>query len=257
MTDKLTVEEALDLSKLEKVIAKWQHVFVEVGNALLEIRDRRLYRKAYGSFNEYCEAKWGWGERRASQLIQAAIVVQQLPASHSTMVPSERVARAVAKVPKERRAEVVEAAAQATNGHVTAQAVEVAAKSVATKAKLVDSLDREIPVLVQKYWERIPEIKELCIQLVSVKNCIEKAFEDKDLMYAELSATAMADLDNALHALKSIIPYAVCPTCQGHPEIQPRGECRLCLSRGLVSKFRWRTVPEETRAMIEKGATKK
>ena len=34
--------------------------FVEVGLALAEIRDLRLYKREYSGFEEYCQKKWGW-----------------------------------------------------------------------------------------------------------------------------------------------------------------------------------------------------
>lgn len=256
MNNKLTIPEALALSRCEKVIAKGQQIFIEVGNAVLQIRDERLYRKNYGSFNQYCEERWGWGERRASQIIQAASVVQRLPKESSTMVPTERVARAVAQVSEEKRPQVIAAAAKATNGHVTAKAITAAAKVIDVEEVLQDSVGREIPAQVSKYWNRSDEIKDLLKQITNVKRAIEKAHEAKDLMYAEISNAAIGDLERAWHSIQCGVPYAVCPQCQGHPEVQPKGECRLCLGRGLISKFRWKAVPEETRNMIEKQVNK-
>jgi hypothetical protein len=48
------------LAELEKVIAKGKKTFVEVGLALAEIRDLRLYKREYSGFEEYCRKKWGW-----------------------------------------------------------------------------------------------------------------------------------------------------------------------------------------------------
>ncbi len=43
-TTQLSKSESQQLSKLESVITKGMKTFVEVGNALKEIRDSRLYR---------------------------------------------------------------------------------------------------------------------------------------------------------------------------------------------------------------------
>lgn len=48
------------------------------GTTLLEIRDRRLYREHYGTFEEYCQDRWGFTKVRATQLIQAAEVTGAL-----------------------------------------------------------------------------------------------------------------------------------------------------------------------------------
>ena len=47
---------------------------MEVGLALAEIRDLRLYRREYSGFAEYCREKWGWTRQHAYRLIEAAPV---------------------------------------------------------------------------------------------------------------------------------------------------------------------------------------
>ena len=42
------------------------------GLLLREIRDDKLYKKKYGTFEEYAEQRWGWSRRRAYQMIDAA-----------------------------------------------------------------------------------------------------------------------------------------------------------------------------------------
>lgn len=37
-----------------------------------EIRDSRLYREHYSTFEEYCRERWGWSRGRAYQHIEAA-----------------------------------------------------------------------------------------------------------------------------------------------------------------------------------------
>lgn len=46
--------------------------------ALVQIRDERLYRAEYGTFDTYCERRWGKSASRMNQLIQAAKVVKNL-----------------------------------------------------------------------------------------------------------------------------------------------------------------------------------
>lgn len=44
-------------------------------SALLEIRDERLYRAEHATFEDYCDARWGWSRGRAYQYMDAAKVV--------------------------------------------------------------------------------------------------------------------------------------------------------------------------------------
>lgn len=132
----LTVKETARLTELEAVIEKGVNTFIEVGDALLIIREEKLYRNEHETFEVYCRVRWQFGRARANQLIEAAQithVITESPGgtmatngSHSetpavgnaTPVPAtERQVRALAKLPESERAEawqeVVEAAGDA------------------------------------------------------------------------------------------------------------------------------------------------
>lgn len=87
MTTDLQRAPARSLSENEEIITRGQRTFIEVGNALMEIREQRQYKDAgYSDFDTYCRERWGWTRRRAGQMIEAAGVVAQLEVG--TIVPS-------------------------------------------------------------------------------------------------------------------------------------------------------------------------
>jgi len=94
----------------------------------------------------------------------------------------------------------------------------------------------------------------LIAALTEVMNSLKHADRDKDLLFAEVNVSGvLSDLDKAKMQIGTALPHSVYTHCQGHPECQPKGECRLCLGRGLISKFRWdRLVPQEIKDMILK-----
>lgn len=68
--------EQLTLIELESVIERGLQTYVEVGEALKEISERRLYREqGFDTFEAYCEQRWGMGRQTAYQTIRAAEVV--------------------------------------------------------------------------------------------------------------------------------------------------------------------------------------
>jgi hypothetical protein len=73
------ISEATRLAELEQAIERGLQTFVEVGEALREIRDSRLYRQDFGSFEGYCRERWGFSRPRAYELIQGADVVSGIP----------------------------------------------------------------------------------------------------------------------------------------------------------------------------------
>jgi len=99
----LTQADTARLKELESVIERGRKTFIEVGYALAEIRDQRLYRQTHATFEAYCAEQWGWTRQRSYQLMNAATVVKLLPAGMSTRVDNEATARELAKLePKER-----------------------------------------------------------------------------------------------------------------------------------------------------------
>src|SRR5512139_391982 len=99
----MNVHESRRLAELEKVIARGKQTLGELGQALAEIRDLRLYKREYGSFSEYCREKWGWERRYTDYVIAGAEAVKSLPEKVSTKVLTETAARELAKVPAEKR----------------------------------------------------------------------------------------------------------------------------------------------------------
>jgi hypothetical protein len=74
----LSDSEQQALDHYERVIERGLKTFVEVGAALAHVRDLRLYRVDYPTFEAYCDDRWGLARNRAYQLIDAAGVAQNV-----------------------------------------------------------------------------------------------------------------------------------------------------------------------------------
>ena len=72
--DTRTGEILPSLAECEQVIERGLGTFLEVGGALLSIRDQRLYKEQHATFEDYCRTRWGFSRQRAHQLIAAAEV---------------------------------------------------------------------------------------------------------------------------------------------------------------------------------------
>lgn len=251
----LSPTEKQILTEYEAVIERGKNTFVEVGHALLEIRDKRLYREKFKTFEDYCQIKWQFNRQRGAQLINAAIEVTSLPPELSTMVNNERAARALAEVPAENKAEVVREAA--TTGAVTSGSIAKAAEKVAEaknggKPEVpVDATGYPIPEPALTYWNRAIEVAALLKEVSNVKCAMERAIDMQDIMYGEINfSTLITDLKSSYSGLKVAVPYAVCPTCSGRV-LSP---CATCKGRGVVSEFYWKhKVPEKTKQVRAKA----
>lgn len=126
-------DESARFRDLDTFVRKHAATFVEVGSALLEIREQRLYREQFDTFEAYCRDAIGMSDRRARQLIATAEVASNLNNllnKTGTMVPvsvptNERQARPLASLPPEQQADAwQEAVASAPEGRPTARQVE-------------------------------------------------------------------------------------------------------------------------------------
>lgn len=74
----LATSEQRTLDHLEKIIEKGIVTFNEVGNALVTIRDQRLYKAEYSTFEDYCRQRWGFSKSSANRVIAATEVAREL-----------------------------------------------------------------------------------------------------------------------------------------------------------------------------------
>jgi len=118
----LTTQEQDELAHHEAIIQRGIDTFVEVGNALAAIREARLYRAQFATFEAYCRERWDIGRSRAYQMISAAAVVTNVSTIVDTPAPTnEAQARPLTSLPPEQQAPAWrDAVAAAPNGRPTA-----------------------------------------------------------------------------------------------------------------------------------------
>lgn len=121
----LTVIESSELSQHEEVIRRGLNTFVEVGAALLAIRDGRLYRAEFGTFEDYCQERWGIKRQRAYELMSAAGVVNVLSEISDKLPEREsHVAPLASLEPEQQREAWARVIETAQDGKVTAAHVQ-------------------------------------------------------------------------------------------------------------------------------------
>jgi hypothetical protein len=93
--DRLAPAERRRLTKLEGVVEHGVRTFVDVGLALQEIRDSRLYRETHSTFELYLDERWKISRSRGYRIIDAARVADAV--SPTGDIPAnERQARELA-----------------------------------------------------------------------------------------------------------------------------------------------------------------
>lgn len=245
----LTVQERSRLTELEIVIRNTRRSFIDCAKALVEVRESKLYRQEFPTFEAYCKARWDWTPRRANQIIEAGLVVDGLSSgNHGSQIKNERQARELAHYDEKSICNVLEEV-QKDGKPLTAARIKQVGERVKRDEKKDVELDKTgypIPPDILSEWHRAEGCQELLSDLSSVKVCLERGLEDKDPIYGEILNTTLADLKGVYADIKRLIPYAVCTSCAGQKPVR----CALCRGRGWLSKFLFDTaVPSEIKQM--------
>lgn len=153
--EKAIIINTTDLARLEGVIQKNIGAFYEVGKALMEIRDKELYKLKnggdYQTFESYCKGVWDFDRRNAYYLMGSAAVIEnvnncsQKPATESQCRPLSKLE------PDQQREAWQQAVSTAPDGKVTAAHVTKIVKEMTTKETII-----EIPTTELKPTKGIP-----------------------------------------------------------------------------------------------------
>jgi hypothetical protein len=199
MNTQLTPQESTLLAQCESTIRSGLDKFVAVGLALATVRDERLYRAEFDTFEAYAETRWNISRRRAYQFIDAAPVAQELATQGITV--NEAQARALASVPAEQRAEVYEQAA--ASGKVTAASIGNAAKSTTTTetacekdfTKLATAISRDTEQLIMSL-ALIPDER-----MEVIEENLRFVFEEVELRFLESHPERAAIVEKPLRRI--------------------------------------------------------
>lgn len=138
----LTAEEIADMDRLENTIQRGLDTFMEVGSALAEINERKLYRQTHHTFADYCRQRWDLGKSRAYQLISAAQVTARIASTVVDIVApaNEAQARPLSQLAPERQTEAWQrAVATAPEGEVTGEHVQAVVDQMLGKSGRFDN----------------------------------------------------------------------------------------------------------------------
>ena len=209
---RLTSEEITTLHAQEKIIEAGLNTTQSVVQALALIREQRLYRQDYKSFNDYCRERWGMGANYAHKLISTRDVQEIVP------VANERQARELKTLDDAEKVEVLEQTIDEVGGveNVTAKALSDAVKRYKR----------------EKDPKNIGPDPEAFANMINAIATMRKSWN-------ELTATdAAAHADTAFvtsligqisMSVKGAVPAGACPECKG------KG-CGFCGGHGWVSR---------------------
>lgn len=115
--------ELQQLDECEDTIERGLETFYEVGTALAVIRDGRLYRAKYDTFENYCRKRWNLDRTYAHRIIESARTAAMLPIGNRPTVESQARELAPLRDDPEEMREVWREANERGGGKPTASAI--------------------------------------------------------------------------------------------------------------------------------------
>lgn len=160
--------EQADLAQCEQVIRSGLKTYKEVGAALAEIKNQKLYRAQYGTFAAYCDAVWGWTDRHARRMIVASRESESGPIGP---VANEAQQRELNRLPAKDRTDAWSEAVKATGGKVTAKALKAAVdkRMPPSTDKIVDGRGQPVVARLRPAFEARLHFLAVRVDLVWVQ----------------------------------------------------------------------------------------
>lgn len=231
VTEKLTKDEAARYARRNAEIKAGIASLVTMAEALADVRDARLYREQYSSFEAYCRGEWGkgrqWGNSRAAaqtiiEMLSAIVDSDQLPVRESQTralasrdIPNGFVADvwtlALNTTPNNDPKEVTAAhlrivtevinEAIVTEGHVDpgtgeSEPVSPVAFKAAVLANTVERLSRQ--------WEHMTRKRERVLSVTAGNVQIRPFFDGHSIAITLSHDTNLTELEAAIASGKSI-----------------------------------------------------
>jgi hypothetical protein len=134
----LSCSEKEKLAECEATISKGWPTFISVGKALAEIRNAKLYRGEFSTFEAYCREKWQYQKVYVYRLISAAeLVTQLLPMGNFSLQHESQIRPLIGLSTEEAIQTLKKAELAAQGGEVTAKLIQAAALEFRPKKKRV------------------------------------------------------------------------------------------------------------------------
>ena len=251
MPNELTTTDTTRLRECEDKIDSSLRSFVDIGDALLEIRESRLYRDEHTTFERYCQERWNITKSRANQLISASRLVENLENedANGVLPSSESVARELQRADADRQHDVwsqaVSSAPRGANNEavVTARHVRETIEQLTTGTtprpptdeSPRDGAGEPIPECVMPEYETRLELG-LIAAAVSQGAAKVRQMDGQRGM----ALISHQEIDRLLQQGREEIRFGafhvVCPVCSGNGSIADGTPCEHCRYTGYLNR---------------------
>ena len=189
----LSSAEKARLSKAEARVLANTDAYVDVGLALREIREGKLYRETHSTFEAYCLARFDFGSNYGNRLMNAAEAIQKLktvPIGTVLLPTSESQARELLKVDESKWPKVMQLAKKrAGDKKINALHIQLAAQEVVPPTEIeskqkADNVPKTYVTNEKIFLGWVETLKQLAIrdEKQELVRLLDKAAEDRAIL---------------------------------------------------------------------------
>lgn len=209
----LNIDESHELERCEVVIKQGLQTFIEVGQALMTIREKRLYRIGFKTFEDYCVGRWGMVQQSATRLIRAYETVTNLQSEPigSVLPKSENQVRPLTSLEPEIQKEVWTEVVKTHGDNITAAKVQTVVNDWKPVNQEIKEIKSEPMFAIATPEELLKKAKEVARERAEVKRQIidQKGstevipMEDLELInLMKQGETVVLNMNTNFHAMK-------------------------------------------------------
>jgi hypothetical protein len=238
------------LEEQEKIIRDRIHAIEEVASAFRTIREEKLYRLTYRTFDDYCKAVWGFGKDKAYRLIKHADISYQPGSSMSQNATTSDTAgskldhgsEADDKYDDEGHGDYAASAQDSKDRSRTAS--QTSGGPTTDSDPVMDDAGQQVPDRLFQVFEDASRFRKAAALLnraatslkeIELTAAYQIAAEEARKRGGERRDYASACLTVA-RRLEDWCPAIVCPVCTGANEPSPDNDaCSRCNDKGYLT----------------------
>ena len=207
----LNIDESHELERCEVVIKQGLQTFIEVGQALRTIREKRLYRISFKTFEDYCVGRWAFKKSQAYQLIDASVVISNLSAIAEILPKTESQTRPLTRLEPEIQKEVWTEVVKTHGDNITAAKVQTVVNDWKPVNQEIKDIKSEPMFAISTPEELLKKAKEVAKERAEVKRqIIDQKGSTEVIPIADLELinrmkkgeTVVLNMNNNFHAMK-------------------------------------------------------
>jgi hypothetical protein len=207
----LNIDESHELERCEVVIKQGLQTFIEVGQALRTIREKRLYRISFKTFEDYCVGRWAFKKSQAYQLIDASVVISNLSAIAEILPKTESQTRPLTRLEPEIQKEVWTEVVKTHGDNITAAKVQTVVNDWKPVNQEIKEIKSEPMFAISTPEELLKKAKEVAKERAEVKRqIIDQKGSTEVIPIADLELinrmkkgeTVVLNMNNNFHAMK-------------------------------------------------------